>query len=82
MFLSRIYRIYPYEVMKKKNATRKNRYIPNVCTNNMTFNDCELAVLRQAVDTNDEIHGKNRGNDESIEDMINIVEKFINKKKS
>ena len=41
-----------------KNRTNKKRFIPNECTNKMSFDECELAILRQAVDTNEKIAGQ------------------------
>ncbi len=46
----------------------------------LTFKDCELAILRQAVDKAEEMQGKQIVNSPEIKHIINIVEKFIRKK--
>ena len=48
----------------------------NVC-NGLTFQDCELAILRMAVDNAEEKLGKRIVNSEEIIKMIEIVENFI-----
>ena len=40
-------------VSQKKTQESKKR--PDVCDRSMTFHECELAVLRQAVDENEEM---------------------------
>ena len=60
--------------------TRK-RYSAKECTNNMTFQDCELAILRQAVDNNEKISGQKIASSDEIKRMIEIVEDFLKKKK-
>jgi len=57
--------------MKNKN--------PNMCKN-LSFEDCELAILRQAVDTAEEKQGKLVANSPEIKRIIGIVENFIRKK--
>jgi len=54
----------------------KNR---NVCKD-LTFEDCELAILRMAVDKAEEKMGKRVVNSEEIRKIIKIVEDFIEKK--
>jgi hypothetical protein len=51
------------------------------CADNMTFEDCELAILRQAVDENENILGAKIANSEDIKKIINIVENFLIRKK-
>ena len=64
---------------KKKTIRRK--FIPKECSNNMTFDECELAILRQAVDTNEKIAGQKIASSDQIKHMIEIVEGFLKKKK-
>ena len=69
-----------------KSKTRKHRqgkfkYDPKICNKDMTFNDCELAILRNAVDESDEIKGRNITNNEEVKRMLKIVEDFIIEKK-
>jgi hypothetical protein len=47
----------------------------------MTFEECELAVLRQAVDENEKLRGAKNRNQEEIQKLIHIVEDFIASKK-
>ena len=66
-----------------KQQTRKkyNKYNHSVCDNKMTFEDCELAILRQAVDVNEETKGKKIVNTAEIKSILKIVEDFLIKKK-
>ena len=52
----------------------------NVCKE-LSFADCELAILRMAVDQAEEKMGKRIVNSEDIQKIIDIVEEFIKKKK-
>jgi len=51
----------------------------NICKN-LNFADCELAILRMAVDKAQEKIGKRVVNSEDIKNMIQILEDFIKKK--
>ena len=51
----------------------------NVCKN-LTFEDCELTILRMAVDKAEEKMGKRIVNSEDIKKIIKIVEDFIKQK--
>jgi hypothetical protein len=46
----------------------------------LSFNDCELAILRTAVDKAEEIQGKKVANSPEIKRIIGIVENFLRKK--
>lgn len=48
--------------------------------NGLTFADCELSILRMAVDEAEETVGKRIVNSEDIQKIIKIVEDFIKKK--
>ena len=65
-----------------KNKTIKKRFIPNECTNKMTFDECELAILRQAVDNNEKIAGQKIASSDEIKKMIEIVENFLKNKRT
>ena len=54
--------------------------IPKQCDKSMSFNECELAVLRSAVDLAQEKIGKRNINTPEIQEMITIVENFIRRK--
>ena len=51
-----------------------------ICDKKMTFNDCELAILRAAVDKAEEIQGRKVANSPEIKQIIGIVENFLRKK--
>ena len=51
----------------------------NVCKD-LTFDDCELSILRMAVDKAEEKIAKRVVNSEDIKNIIKIVEDFIRKK--
>ena len=54
---------------------------PNNICNGLTFSDCELAILRQAVDKAEERQGRKTATSPEIKRIIGIVENFIRKKK-
>jgi hypothetical protein len=56
------------------------KYFNTLCKD-LTFNDCELAILRLAVDKAEIIQGKNVANSPQVKRIISIVENFIRKKK-
>lgn len=56
------------------------KYKP-ICEKNLSFQDCELAVLRSAVDLAESRQGKKMVNSPEIKEIIEIVENFIRKKK-
>jgi hypothetical protein len=53
----------------------------NVCKD-LSFADCELAILRMAVDQAEEKMGKRVVNSEDVQKIIDIVEEFIKRKKN
>ena len=52
----------------------------DICKN-LKFSDCELAILRHAVDTAEEKQGKMIANSPEVKRIIGIVENFIRQKK-
>ena len=66
---------------KNKSQKSKKLFYPDECTNKMTFQECEMAVLRSAIKENKKTAGKRIVNDEDVQRMIKIVEDFIMKKK-
>jgi hypothetical protein len=65
-----------------KNKTYKNqKKYPTVCDPGMTFDECELAILRHAVDESDEIKGEKLAKSDEIIKIINILEDFLLKKR-
>lgn len=65
----------------KKNKTVKKKFNNSVCDDKMTFNDCEMAILRQAIKDNEKIKGRKVVGNEEVQKIIKIVEDFIIKKK-
>ena len=51
-----------------------------ICDKKMTFNDCELAILRASVDKAEERQGRKTANSPEIKRIIGIVELFLRKK--
>ena len=66
-------------LVSKKIKGRK--YNSELCDNNMSFQDCELAILRNAVDESEETLGKKIANGEEVARMISIVQDFLIRKK-
>jgi hypothetical protein len=64
----------------KKNK-RKHKYNTNLCTDDLTFQECELSILRHAVDETEKIQSEKMANSEEIQKIIKITEEFIIKKK-
>ena len=52
----------------------------NICDKKMTFNDCELAILRVAIDKAETKQGMKSANSIEIKRIIEILEKFLRKK--
>jgi len=52
----------------------------NVCKN-LSFSDCELAILRMAVDEAEDKMGRRVVNSDDVQQIIDIVEEFIRHKK-
>ena len=52
----------------------------NICNKSMNFDECELAILRMAVDKAGEKIGKRIANSEDVIEIIRIVEDFIKQK--
>jgi hypothetical protein len=52
-----------------------------VCDKNMTYEECELAILRSAVDRVGKQEGAKLLNDPEIKKIVEIVENFLRKKK-
>ena len=53
----------------------------NICDKSMSFQECELAILRAAVDKAEERSGRAVANSGEVKQIIGIVENFIRRKK-
>jgi hypothetical protein len=82
--------------MRNQNATRKNldykkhenkahsrrlKFHTEICDNAMTFQECEIAILRHAVDESEKRQGAKTVNSPDVIKIIQIVEEFLTKKK-
>jgi hypothetical protein len=63
-----------------KGQSRK-KFNTELCSNKMTFSDCEMAILRNAVDESDKIQSEKMANSDEVIHMIQMLEDFIRKKK-
>jgi hypothetical protein len=59
----------------------KPKFNTELCDSKMTFDECELTILRQAIDTTTEIEAKKVVDNENIRKMIMILENFLIRKK-
>jgi len=59
----------------------RKRYNNHLCSPSMTFQDCELAILRHAVDESEKIQGSKMANSPEVTRIIQILEDFLVKKK-
>ena len=57
-----------------------NKYNTPLCNNKMSFDECELAILRQAVDDSEMIKAKKTVMSDDVQKIINILENFLQKK--
>jgi hypothetical protein len=64
----------------KPQPKNKGKYENELCTNEMTFEDCELAILRKVVDLETEEEGQNMVNNPDIQKMIHMLEVWLRKK--
>ena len=65
----------------KKYSKKNNKFRNELCSDDMTFQDCELAILRHAVDETEKVKGEKITKNEQIKNIIGIVEKFLRNNK-
>jgi hypothetical protein len=65
----------------RKHRSQKNKFDTDICNSDMKFQDCELAILRNAVDESENLKGKEITNNEDVQKMLKILEDFIINKK-
>ena len=68
-------------MMSPSKPGTKKKYKPAVCNDNMTFQECELAVLRQAVDESETNQGAKIATSPEVVKIIEILEDFLFRKK-
>jgi hypothetical protein len=54
----------------------------DVCTNKMTIQECEMAILRHSIDETEKIQKTKIANAEDVKRMISILEDFLRRKKN
>ena len=57
------------------------KYDTELCQDDMSFEDCEMAILRHAVDETDVLQKQKIANSDDVKNMIQILEDFLIKKK-
>lgn len=57
------------------------KYDNELCQDDMSFEDCEMAILRHAVDETDILQKQKIANSDDVKNMIEILEDFLIKKK-
>ena len=73
-----------YNKTSKKNRVfnnRRTKFSAPECNNNMSFQDCELAILRTAIDQGDQIKGQRMLENGDVKQIISVVEEFLRTKK-
>lgn len=66
--------------IEKINA--KEKYKPTLCNQDMTEDECELAILQNAVSESEALEGVRQVNEPQIKKMLHILEKFLRKGKN
>jgi hypothetical protein len=69
-----------YKKTFKKNK-KPHKFRTDLCKDDLTFEECELAILRNAVDKTEKVRGAAMANSDSVKNMLKIVEDFIIRKK-
>ena len=59
----------------------KDKFKNKLCDSKMTFEECELTILRHAVDETEKKQNIEKVNNESVQKMLDIVVNFIKKEK-
>jgi len=59
----------------------EKKFNTEICNNKMTFEECELTILRHAVDETTNLQGKEAVDNEDIKKMVLILENFLIRKK-
>lgn len=60
---------------------KSKRFNNKLCNDALSFDDCELAILRHAVDESEKMQGQKIANSEEVKKIIDIVENFLVRKK-
>ena len=73
--------VRPNRFQRKTRKQHHNKFDTNICNSDMTFQECELAILRDAVDRSDKLKGKDMADNEDVRKILRILEDFIIEKK-
>jgi hypothetical protein len=65
----------------KSGRKHTGKYKTDICNDMMTFADCELAIVHQAIEDTENIKGAQLINNPEVKKMLKIVEEFIIRKK-
>jgi hypothetical protein len=65
----------------KHNIHKKHKFNTELCDSKLTFEECELEILRHAVDETEKKKGEKIANSEDIKNILSILEDFLRKKK-
>ena len=65
--------------LKSKSKSRKIKN--ELCNDSMTFQECEKAILRNAIDKTEQLVGFEMANNSEVKKIIGILEEFLRKKK-
>jgi len=66
---------------KNNSHKPKQKFRTELCDDSLSFTDCELAILRHAVDETEKIKGREIVNNAEIKHMLSIMEQFLIRKK-
>lgn len=66
---------------KNKSIEGGNKYKTPLCEDKMNFEECELAILRNAVDETEILQKQKIANSDDVKKMIEILESFLIRKK-
>ena len=73
--------VRPNRFQRKTRKQHHDKFYTNICNSDMTFQECELAILRDAVDRSDKLKGKDMADNEDVRKILRILEDFIIEKK-
>ena len=66
---------------RKQMESQRRKYYTELCNDDMTFDECELAILRHAVDESEKTSGQKLAMGEQVKEIIKILEDFLIVKK-
>lgn len=70
-----------YNTKKRYLKPKPKKFYTELCNDDMTFKECEIAIIRHAAEESENTRGKKVADSEEIRKMIIIVEDFIIHKK-